>query len=297
MDYYSPLRYPGGKGKIADVFKEIIRDNMLLDSIYIEPYAGGASVALSLLFNEYVSEIIINDFDYSVFAFWKSAINETDALCKLVFDTPIDIENWDKQKYIQNNIPISSELEIGFSTLYLNRTNYSGILKGGIIGGRKQNGKWKLDARYNKKNIIERIERVAAYKSKICLENSDAIDLIKNIAKKHRKKYFLYLDPPYYVKGKDLYLNFYTEKNHEQVANEVKKLKNAKWVMTYDNVSFIKNLYQDFRQIPYLINYSAVKASKGKEIMVFSNDMYIPKLLKNKKSVSSNYHTTGTIHD
>lgn len=69
MDYCSPLRYPGGKGKVADYFKQIFRDNSLYDGVYVEPYAGGASVALSLLFNEYVSKIIINDIDRSIFAF------------------------------------------------------------------------------------------------------------------------------------------------------------------------------------------------------------------------------------
>ena len=66
MRILSPLRYPGGKSRITDFVKQIIKDNNLLDGVYVEPYAGGAAVALSLLMDEYVSSIIINDKDLSL---------------------------------------------------------------------------------------------------------------------------------------------------------------------------------------------------------------------------------------
>ena len=154
MNFYSPLRYPGGKGKVADYFKQIFRENFLYDGIYVEPYAGGASVALSLLFNEYASKIIINDIDRSIFSFWHSVLNNTDELCKLIFDTPVTVDNWEIQRHVQKNKHQQNLLEVGFSTFYLNRTNRSGIISAGIIGGRQQTGEWKIDARFNKKNLI-----------------------------------------------------------------------------------------------------------------------------------------------
>ena len=90
MNFYSPLRYPGGKGKLTDFFHAIIEENNLSDGYYVEPYAGGASVALSLLFNEYVSKIIINDFDRSIYAFWFSVLNETRKLCELILKTKVN---------------------------------------------------------------------------------------------------------------------------------------------------------------------------------------------------------------
>lgn len=274
MDYYSPLRYPGGKGKITDFFKEIIKDNLLYDGTYIEPYAGGASIALSLLFNEYVSKIIINDFDYSVYSFWYSVLNYTDELCKLIKDTPVNTDTWEKQRYIQNSNS-SDVLSIGFSTFYLNRTNRSGIINAGIIGGRNQTGKWKIDARFNKNELINRIQRIAFYKKNIELYNLDAIILLKKFKKKLSRKTLFYFDPPYYIKGKDLYLNYYKDKDHVSISNEIKKLNLHKWIVTYDNVKFIKDLYNEFRQMKYLINYSALKASKGEELVILSNNLYI----------------------
>jgi len=275
MDYYSPLRYPGGKGKITNFFKEIIKDNLLYDGIYIEPYAGGASVALSLLFNEYVSKIIINDLDYSVYAFWYSVLNHTEELCKLIKDTPVNTKIWEQQRYIQNNKNSYNILTIGFSTFYLNRTNRSGIINAGIIGGRNQTSKWKIDARYNKNELISRIYRIALYKNNIDLHNLDTIILLKKIKKELSRKSLFYFDPPYYVKGKDLYLNYYKDNDHISIAKEIKKLNLFKWIITYDNVVFIKDLYSEFRQMKYLINYSASKASKGEELVILSNNMYI----------------------
>ena len=183
MDYFSPLRYPGGKGKVANYFKQIFKDNLLFDGLYIEPYAGGASIALSLLFNEYASHIIINDIDRSIFAFWDSVLNNSDELCKLILDTPINVKMWDEQKRIQKEKNSYDNLKVGFSTFFLNRTNRSGILNAGIIGGRQQTGDWKIDARYNKKELTERIKRIAQYRDRMTVYNMDALDLIKNLKK------------------------------------------------------------------------------------------------------------------
>jgi DNA adenine methylase len=277
MHFYTPLRYPGGKGKVADYFKQIFRENLLYDGVYVEPYAGGASVALSLLFNEYASKIIINDIDRSIFAFWYSVLNKTDDLCKLIKDTPITIEIWDKQKKIQKEKNKHSLLKVGFSTFFLNRTNRSGILNAGIIGGRQQTGKWKIDARYNKSVLINRIERIALYKNKIELHNSDAVELVRDLLKTLPAKTLFYFDPPYYVKGKDLYLNYYEDKDHEQIATEISKVNKQKWIITYDNVLPIKQLYNNYRQVKYTLHYSAAKANKGEEVMIFSNNIYIVK--------------------
>jgi len=278
MDFYSPLRYPGGKGKVADYFKHVFKENLLYDGVYVEPYAGGASVALSLLFNEYASKIIINDIDRSIFSFWHSVLNKTDHLCKLIYDTPVTVENWERQRQIQRDKNRQSVLKVGFSTFYLNRTNRSGILNAGIIGGRQQTGEWKIDARYNKKDLINRIERIAQYKDKIELYNSDAVQLVKSLRKTIPQKSLFYFDPPYYVKGKDLYLNYYKDNDHQEIANEISKVSNQKWIVTYDDVSQIRKLYSDYRKKSFKLFYSAGSSNKeGKEIMIFSNNIYIAK--------------------
>jgi DNA adenine methylase len=276
MNFYSPLRYPGGKGKVADYFKKVFKDNLLYDGVYVEPYAGGASVGLSLLFNEYASRIIINDIDKSIFSFWHSVLNETEVLCQIINDTPINIEVWDKQKNIQKNKSQEDLLQLGFSTFFLNRTNRSGILNAGIIGGREQTGKWKIDARFNKKKLITRIEKIAQYKDKIEIHNSDAVELVTKLQSTLPSKSLFYFDPPYYVKGKDLYLNYYNDIDHQNIAQAISNLNSQKWIVTYDNVEQIQLLYSAFRNKQFKLNYSAGnKAKKGDEIMIFSDNMFI----------------------
>lgn len=218
MDFYSPLRYPGGKGKVAAFFKQLFLDNGLCDGVYVEPYAGGASVALSLLFSEYASRIIINDKDRSIYAFWYSVLNETEELCKQISDCTIKVDDWEKQRHIQKTKEEHDLLTLGFSTFFLNRINRSGIIMAGIIGGRNQTGNWKMDARFNKPDLIKRIKRIASYAGSIRLYNKDAVSLIKQVDKTLPAKSLLYLDPPYFEKGKELYMNHYNPEDHAHIA-------------------------------------------------------------------------------
>lgn len=211
----SPLRYAGGKLKVVDYIKRLFEVNDLTGGAYIEPYAGGASVALSLLFDKYAGRIKINDIDRSIYAFWHSVLNETDAMCRRIQDTPVTMDVWLAQHELQKHKDDADLLELGFSTFFLNRTNRSGILNGGVIGGKEQAGTWKMDAQYNKKDLIDRIEHIAGYADLIELTSKDAVALIKRYKRTPAAKTFCYLDPPYYVKGQDLYLNYYRDEDHK----------------------------------------------------------------------------------
>jgi DNA adenine methylase len=276
--YYSPLRYPGGKGRIANYVKLLLEQNLLLDGIYVEPYAGGASVAIDLLVNEYVSDIHINDIDYSIYSFWYSILNDTERLCEKIKNAQLTIEEWKKQRNIHRNTDEYPVLDVGFSAFYLNRVNRSGILTGGVIGGVEQNGKWKIDARFTKENLIKRIQIIADYKDRINLYNEDAVHLIKRLSKSLPKKTLYYLDPPYYDKGKELYVNYYKHEDHVDIANIVSKLRDKYWLVSYDNVAQIRRLYNKFRQHQYSLNYSAAKSKKGSEVLVFSDLLTIPEI-------------------
>lgn len=272
--FVSPLRYPGGKLKVVDYVKRLYEDNDLMDGTYIEPYAGGASVALTLLFCEYARRIRINDIDRSIYAFWYSVLNETEKLCRLVSDTPVNMDMWHALRKVQLHKQDADLLELGFSTFFLNRTNRSGILSGGVIGGKEQTGNFKIDARFNKEDLIRRIESIAEYADRIELTSMDAVELIKSI-KMPSEKTFCYLDPPYYVKGRDLYLNYYNDDDHKTIAQAIKKYK-GQWIVSYDAVDFIRELYKGYRQKEYYLSYSAGNPAKGKEIVVYSDGLVIP---------------------
>lgn len=274
--YVSPLRYPGGKGKLSNYVQLLFQYNRLTDGHYVEPYAGGASVALSLLFEEYASVVHINDYDYRVFAFWDSVLNETEELCQRIGETEVTVKSWHQQKEVQRNPEKYSKLEIGFSTFFLNRTNRSGILKAGIIGGLDQSGKWKIDARFNKEELIQRIKKVSKYRNRIKLYNDDAVDLTRKLSKSLPKQTLFYFDPPYYNKGKDLYINFYELADHQQIAQLIGRLENKYWLVSYDNHDIIKSLYSGFLQRTYQLNYHAGNAAQGTEIMIFSDNLIVP---------------------
>lgn len=271
----SPLRYPGGKGKMSSYIASIISSNNLLDGHYIEPYAGGAAIALSLLFKEYVKKITINDYDKSIYSFWYSVLNDTDRLCNKIQDVEITVDEWNKQKSIQKNKHNTDHLTLGFSTFFLNRTNRSGIIKAGIIGGKEQKGKWKIDARFNKEDLIKRIIKISKYSSRINLHNEDTIELIKKKKYSECNNSLIYFDPPYYIKGKDLYTNFYKHKDHSDISKRIKMLE-TKWLISYDNTPEIQKLYSDYKQVVYNLNYSAFEARKGNEVMFFSDGINIP---------------------
>lgn len=275
MPYPSPLRYPGSKKKLIGFIQDVIKSNDLLGGSYIEPFAGGASVALYLLYTEYVNTIIINDIDRSIYAFWFSVLNDTDNLCRLIRDTDVTVEEWDRQRKIQDHKAESRYLELGFSTFFLNRTNRSGIIKGGIIGGRSQTGKWKIDCRYNKDDLIKRIEKVALYANRIELHNQDAIEFVTTIRPRLGQNAFIYFDPPYYNQGAALYANFYTHESHKQLSDFICGL-DCKWMLTYDYTPDIVNLYSNVEKRLLTLSYTAAQKVKGCEMIAFCDGLVIP---------------------
>jgi DNA adenine methylase len=278
MRYNTPLRYPGGKAKIANYIKLILRQNELYDVDYIEPYAGGAGVALSLLYESFAQSIHINDLDRSVYAFWWAVLNETDAFCDLIQNTPLTVTEWYRQKEVQQCQETAEMLELGFSTFFLNRTSRSGIVhKAGIIGGKYQTGMWKIDARFNREELKLRVKQVARYRNRIHLYNLDATDFLQTTIPNLGDNAFAYLDPPYYVKGQELYRNSYVHDDHATISKIIAEVE-IPWVVSYDNTTQICNLYSEFQSLEYGISYSAALNYVGDEVMFFSNNLEIPRV-------------------
>ena len=270
--FVSPLRYPGGKGCIYNFVTDLFYKNSLIGIDYAEPYVGGAGLALRLLADEYVNNIYINDLDISIYSFWYSVINHTVELCDWIEDVPVDVETWRHYKGIHENAGSGSfsYLDIAKSTFYLNRTNVSGVLKGGIIGGINQTGKYKIDARFNKKNLTDRIERIALLKHRINISKLDGVHFIKRIDSK-LTNCFIYLDPPYVMKGADLYMNYFKKKDHKRLAKHVANI-SKHWIMSYDNNKFISDVYSNYDRVSYNLSQSASNRV-GKEIFIFGDMM------------------------
>ena len=267
----SPLRYPGGKYKISRLIELLINKAGDECSTYIEPFAGGAGVALDLLNRDVVSEIVINDSDKAIASFWKAAINESDAFIDKIYSTPVTIDEWRRQREIYFSSKRYS-LEYGFATFFLNRTNHSGILTSGPIGGQKQEG-WKLDVRYNKNDLIEKIEFLRQNKKRIHIFNRDVSFLITNQIKKYASRAFVYFDPPYYKRGSELYQNFFTDKLHKRLYKSICESVESPWVVSYDDVPEIRRIYKGTPLRSFSLNYSLANNGSGREIMFFSEGL------------------------
>ncbi|EJU08058.1 DNA adenine methylase [Fusobacterium hwasookii] len=278
MSTVSPLRYPGGKAKFYNNIIKIFNDNNIEKPIYCEAFAGGAGLALLLLKNNIVDKLILNDIDKSIYCFWKSILDFNKEFCEMINSVNIDLVEREIQKKIQKDKDIldltkkSDILKLGFSTFFLNRVNRSGIIRAGVIGGIEQNGNYKMDCRFNKNNLIERIKEINKYKKKIEFYNLDAIDFLKKI--ENKKKIFIFFDPPYFQKGKDLYTNFYMIEDHINLAKHISNLKQD-WITTYDNTEEIKEIYSEFQIKEFDILYSLEKKRKAKEILICKKNLII----------------------
>jgi len=274
--FTSPLRYPGGKSRLTNFLEDIILINNLEGCTLYELYAGGAGASLNLLIAGLCKKIVLNDLDFHLFAFWKSILEETNEFIKLIRDTEVNLGNWKIQQNIYRNHEYFSTLEVGFSTFFLNRSNRSGILyRAGPIGGFKQTGNYKIDARFNKSTLIQRINSIADLSNKIEIHNKESLLFLKDIFKRKNKQ-LLFLDPPYYKQGENLYLNFYQDKDHLALSNTLLANEKRNWVLTYDNCNRINELYKDSRRSYLPMTYSLQEKKKSKEVIVFSDKISLP---------------------
>jgi DNA adenine methylase len=275
-----PLRYPGGKARLAPFFKTLVRDNLLLDGTYVEPFAGGGAVGLCLLLHGYVERIFLNDLSAPVYAFWRALLDEPERFRQRILQINLTTKEWLNQRRIFQEHGGAPSFEIGFATFFLNRTNHSGVLNGGMIGGHAQKSTYGLDARFNRHELAARIKRIARCRSKITVLNLDAAKLIENVQEiAGSARPLLYIDPPYYRKGRDLYYDYYKSEDHNNLRDTVAQLNaDVPWVVSYDAEPEIFALYQGYQMLKYDLSYSVRNGRVGNEVMFLSKSVVPPRL-------------------
>lgn len=277
MHHFSPFRYPGGKRRLYDLVVGLLRSNSLSDVEYAEPYAGGAGVALGLLFNEIASSVHLNDLCRPIYAAWHSVVYETEWLCRRVRTVRVSLQSWKRQRAIYDRAETADLRELGFATFFLNRTNRSGIVGGGPIGGQRQDGRWKLDARYNGDKLADRISKVGRYRDRINLYQIDGGEFISSVINGFGQRSFTFIDPPYIERSSQLYLNEESRDYHEKLAKRISRLKTP-WILTYDLAALNCKILPNHRRAVYNLKYTAHTQHTGREVMYFSPRLRVPKM-------------------
>lgn len=273
----TPLRYPGGKSQITPLVTDIMEANGLIGGEYAEPFSGGAGIAINLLLSGKVGHIYLNDFDEAIYAFWHSVLNQSDALCQQITETEVTIEEWHRQKEILFG-DTQDLLAKGFAALFLNRTNRSGILKAGVIGGLQQAGAYKLDCRFTKPTLIKKINKIAALADQVTLTQLDVLDFIHQVIPQTAENTLVNLDPPYFKRGQELYTNAFEHADHAHLANAVRQIERY-WMVTYDFAPEIIGLYEGLPQYSNQLNYSAQQKRVGTELLVLDPRLTPPTIL------------------
>ena len=274
--YRTPLRYPGGKQRLAPFIAEILEHNDAVGWNYVEPYAGGAGIAIELLLDRKVGHIYLNDSSLHIYAFWKAILCDPDSFCRRISRASLTLDAWRAHREVVRHPEQHDLHDLGFSTFFLNRCNRSGVLTAGVIGGARQRGRWRIDARFPRNELIKRIEAIAAHRRRIAVSNLDAEQFMRQRVNILPCTTLVYCDPPYFARAERLYLNVYEPADHAHLAKSIQTKLKRPWLVSYDNNPTIAELYRKRRQFRYSIQYSAIKAYEGSESFIFSDRLKIP---------------------
>lgn len=267
----SPLRYPGGKAALAGFFADLIGRLGIDAARYVEPYAGGVGAGIALLMQDRVQDLVINDIDPAVYSFWISVVSHTEEFAARILDAPLTVDEWRRQKETYRTADESDPVRLGFAFFYLNRTNRSGILNAGPIGGVNQNGTYKIDARFNRDRLAGRVGAIGALASRITVLSVDGMSVVQRYV--DDPSAFIYIDPPYVDMGSSLYLNAFTHRDHADLAETLDRRPDGRWVLTYDPSDFIRQLYRHHDIREYQLHYSAHRTQKGRELLIASRSV------------------------
>lgn len=260
---------------MTNFFVDLFAENQLANIVYVEPYAGGAGAAINLLLQNHVDSIIINDANCGIYSFWNALLNESDRFIQTINNIPVTLDEWYHQKEISKKEKEPS-FELGVATFFLSRTNRSGVISGGAIGGttaeKQSSAKYKIDCRFNKSDLLARLNAIVNKKDRITIYNQDALHFLKNL----NEDVFVYLDPPYYVKGKYLYMNHYSDKSHKELASLLQHDAKFKWILSYDDTPQIRSMYQGQELFRFPLTYTVKERQVGYELLTHSDNLKIP---------------------
>jgi DNA adenine methylase len=266
----SPLRYAGSKRKLFNYLERVLTHNKFLPQVLVEPFVGGGNIFLNFLSHHEGSTAVIADKDELVYSFWKTLFSDPKYLVNFIRKAKVNLKTFDYYRYISSHSTGFSRRQLAETCLFLNRTSFSGILNdsAGPIGGREQKSIYKINCRFGRKNLIKKIKNISAFKNRVVILPYSWEETLKYVATKIEYKnasLLFYLDPPFYKKADQLYRYHFDDITHKNLRDRLVKLEYP-WILSYDRVKEIQNLYSAFTRInismPYSINSPAKRLEK-----------------------------------
>ncbi len=256
----SPLRYPGSKSKVLKRLKPYFVEH----KEYREPFAGSGAI----FFGKPKADINwLNDKDENVANLLMSIRDNPEQLCEMIMEHHPSVSLW---KHLKQYTP-QNYIESAFRFLFLNRTNYSGIIKANPIGGIGQNSQYKIDCRWNPEELCRRIHSCSRKLQETNITSTDYSEIIQADG----NDVLMIIDPPYYVKGKDLYSVFMSPQEHKNLS-EMLRYSNHKFLLTIDDCEEVRKLYSwanFINQEQWYYSISSIANNRGKELFISNFDI------------------------
>jgi len=238
----SPLRYPGAKRQLIPLFNSLLLQAPV--GTFVEPFAGGASVALHVAVNGLAERVILGEADPLVYAFWYVACFDTPWIIEQIQTVDVTLANWERFKAR----PGETLRDRALSCLFLNRTSFSGILheRSGPIGGRSQRSPYPINCRFPRSELVRRVSVVGELAEAgrigavLCGDYQDTIAAA--VDHSASRDALLYLDPPFYAKAQTLYRLSFGADDHRRLADYVMGC-DIPWLLSYDSHPSIQDLY------------------------------------------------------
>jgi DNA adenine methylase len=258
----SPLRYPGGKSRAVDLIAKILPDFQE----FREPFVGGGSIFIHLkqLFPN--RKFWINDLYTELYKFWQVSQTDLESVVK-------QVETWKKEfqngkelhKFLAENIASFNDLQTASTFFIFNRITFSGTTE---AGGFSQQA---FEKRFTDSSIW-RLQQLENVLENVKITNFD----YQNVIEPEGENVLIYLDPPYfsatksalYGKNGKLHKAF----DHQRFAETLKNCPH-KWLITYDDCEFIRELFS-FAEITSwdlmygMRNQTATSDQRGKELFI-----------------------------
>ncbi|MGV2292095.1 DNA adenine methylase [Trinickia sp. YCB016] len=269
--FLNPLRYPGSKARSIEFFAEIARRNDLVGREIVEPYAGSGAVSFGLLERKLVSRAMFFERDPLVFSFWHCVFHRCQELIDAVLAVEVTLDTWHRLDVLRNVDDVNNNniVQLGLAGLFFNRTNFSGVIHAGPIGGQSQTSDYSISCRFNKADLVKRIRDASSFGDRVSVFFGDAVHALEDAKSVNNENRFFYVDPPYFEQGRKLYRYHYRFGDHERLAGVLADA-SYDWVLSYDSHAVIDFLYSDHYKFRHVFRYSS-KAHKMEEELVISN--------------------------